>query len=368
MSSLSWSDVGSAAVGAGFGALSDSISNIFGASSAKRQFKNQKELMRLQNQYNVENWNRENAYNTPSEQRKRLASAGVNPDLFYQNGASGVTAQQISGASLGSASSAPIVSGGMLQGASLASQIELNKSLANQANANASKTNAEIPWIDRFNQASVDNLVSQTGLNNAQVNQISENIKLMGQDYTLKDCQIEIQRAQASVAGDYYYYLTKDIQERYNIDEQNAKIVAKYGMRVMEAQLQLDYASAYNQYHQGDASVMNANANLKNSDTSRMQYELDKAIQDGNTALSKLNLGSQRIDNNVKLRMTKVAEDTKDSQIFSNYVGSVSQGVSNIVGSYSDYKMSKPKYTNTRTVTRNGRHTTVVDTYGRTSH
>lgn len=43
-------------------------------------------LAKLQNQWSIEQWNRENAYNTPAAQYQRLVEAGLNPDLMYQNG------------------------------------------------------------------------------------------------------------------------------------------------------------------------------------------------------------------------------------------------------------------------------------------
>lgn len=45
------------------------------------------QLIREQNQWNLEQWNRENFYNSPAEQMKRLKSAGLNPNLMYGNGA-----------------------------------------------------------------------------------------------------------------------------------------------------------------------------------------------------------------------------------------------------------------------------------------
>lgn len=70
-------------------------------------FNRQKELMRLQNQYAVENWNRENAYNTPAMQKKRLQEAGLNPDLMYGNGAAGLQAGSIDSPSAPSAPMSP---------------------------------------------------------------------------------------------------------------------------------------------------------------------------------------------------------------------------------------------------------------------
>lgn len=43
-------------------------------------------LAKLQNQWSIEQWNRENAYNTPLAQYQRLVEAGLNPDMMYQNG------------------------------------------------------------------------------------------------------------------------------------------------------------------------------------------------------------------------------------------------------------------------------------------
>lgn len=45
-------------------------------------------LAKMQNQWNIEQWNRENTYNTPLAQRQRLAAAGMNPDLAYGEGVS----------------------------------------------------------------------------------------------------------------------------------------------------------------------------------------------------------------------------------------------------------------------------------------
>lgn len=51
-----------------------------------------KDIMKYQNNLARENWSMNNAYNTPARQRERLAAAGLNPDLMYQSGASGLQA------------------------------------------------------------------------------------------------------------------------------------------------------------------------------------------------------------------------------------------------------------------------------------
>ena len=44
-------------------------------------------LAKMQNQWNIDQWNRENQYNSPTNQRKLLRDAGLNPDLYYAEGA-----------------------------------------------------------------------------------------------------------------------------------------------------------------------------------------------------------------------------------------------------------------------------------------
>lgn len=43
-------------------------------------------LAQMQNQWNVEQWQRENDYNTPMAQIQRLKEAGINPDMVYGGG------------------------------------------------------------------------------------------------------------------------------------------------------------------------------------------------------------------------------------------------------------------------------------------
>lgn len=98
------------ALSAGIGATAGLINNLFQAKNAKAQRdfereENQKtrdynlELAKLQNTWNIEQWNRENDYNTPVQQRLRYAAAGLNPDLIYgQQNLSASSPQLTSGA------------------------------------------------------------------------------------------------------------------------------------------------------------------------------------------------------------------------------------------------------------------------------
>lgn len=79
-------------LGALGGLASGLISSVTGNSQLKKQLNFQREenertreynrqLAEQQNKWNIEQWNRENAYNTPEQMRARLEAAGYNPNL-----------------------------------------------------------------------------------------------------------------------------------------------------------------------------------------------------------------------------------------------------------------------------------------------
>lgn len=71
---------GASAALAGIGA---GLNMLTGGLSARKQFKYTSQLMDKQNQQQIDFWNMNNEYNTPSAQRARLEEAGMNPDLMY---------------------------------------------------------------------------------------------------------------------------------------------------------------------------------------------------------------------------------------------------------------------------------------------
>lgn len=58
--------------------------NVFGALTGFAQQK-------AANKFNVDMWNRQNLYNSPKEQMKRLQQAGLNPNLVYGGGSGGAS-------------------------------------------------------------------------------------------------------------------------------------------------------------------------------------------------------------------------------------------------------------------------------------
>lgn len=82
--------LGAAALGAGLNTLGGLITTGLSHSAQRdaedRSYYRSLELMRQQNQFNVAMWERQNRYNSPSNQLKLMKDAGLNPALFEMKG------------------------------------------------------------------------------------------------------------------------------------------------------------------------------------------------------------------------------------------------------------------------------------------
>lgn len=65
------------------------LGNLFGFGSTAATNKAQMKLAQYQFDKNLEMWNKNNEYNSPTAQMQRLSSAGLNPNLVYGDGAVG---------------------------------------------------------------------------------------------------------------------------------------------------------------------------------------------------------------------------------------------------------------------------------------
>lgn len=237
-----------------FGGIASAFGSLVGMASQNsninKQLKAQQEenqknreynlmLAQLQNAWNQEQWERENEYNSPVNQMKRLKQAGINPNLAYSNGnmsnISASSPQMTSGAS-----SLPVDMSALGQKATLGQAIQM--ALQNEAT-----------------QAAIDNTRAQTRKTLADAG-ISENqleyedaknligLDLMRQQYdkNSKEWQIlheELQQAKIQTQNVELDYLMKKIdsllyekksnaivkklENDANMSETNAKLAAK---------------------------------------------------------------------------------------------------------------------------------------------
>lgn len=160
--------------------LGSGIFSIFGAGlnaamsagAANEQWGNQLKLMEIQNRYNeqmAKNNQQRNKelwdYTNYENQKKHIKAAGLNPALMYGMGSGGgVSANGAQGQGVTQPTDRSVEMGLKQQGlglqlASIASQIDLNKSQAEKNEAEANK----IAGVDtRAQEANIDNLIAQT--------------------------------------------------------------------------------------------------------------------------------------------------------------------------------------------------------------
>lgn len=160
--------------------LGNGIFSIFGAGlnaamsagAANEQWGNQLKLMEIQNRYNeqmAKNNQQRNKdlwdYTNYENQKKHMKAAGLNPALMYGiGGGGGVSASGAQGQGVTQPTDRSVEMGLKQQGlglqlASIASQVELNKSQAKKNEAEAEK----ISGVDtRVQEATIDNLIAQT--------------------------------------------------------------------------------------------------------------------------------------------------------------------------------------------------------------
>lgn len=126
--------------------LTAGVSSLAGIAAAGVQHKYNKKLADYQNDINIENWNMQNEYNSPVNQRKRLEEAGINPAVLggQNTGNAGQIAQyQRAGVD---------ISQSMLNGAQLA----VLAAQARKSNAEAANTEAQNPYAGATAQAILD--------------------------------------------------------------------------------------------------------------------------------------------------------------------------------------------------------------------
>ena len=259
------SALGTAALGLGSSIISSAFGSIFGDNSAKKQFKYQQQLNREAFQHDVDMWNRQNAYNTPSAQMERLQAAGLNPNLVYGNGGATNTANN---APTYNAGSAPDVSAARSAAASLANQgfntaLNLQMQQVQAANLQAdtelketqgklNQTNNEVALIDKYlKQSTVDDNIRY------QLEKWKQDLVLGRNQIKLGDQQIVLNEAQMRKLDAEI----DSIVENTNLTKAQAEQVSIYNQylpEVLRSQIASNNANAYNAIQHGRLAVKQA--------------------------------------------------------------------------------------------------------------
>ena len=197
-------------------------------------------LAKQQNQWNIDQWNRENEYNTPSAQMARFKAAGLNPDLMYgQENLSAASPEMTAGEGSQPTDVSNLANkrtiGDMV---SQAAATRLTNAQAKLAESQADKTDAETTgqsinneWLPKLlkgqidiNDADVKDKLASAGLKGKQIEVAIENIKVMQQSVkqsqkVIEDLQSQMEnRTFQQVQAMLEYNLKKD-KQRYEISE-----------------------------------------------------------------------------------------------------------------------------------------------------
>ncbi|MEE3416368.1 MAG: hypothetical protein VZR53_13485 [Prevotella sp.] len=119
------------------GLIDKGIDQIINRSNSAYQNKETRNLMALQNEFNTLNYEK---YGSPSAQMRQLKEAGLNPDLMYQNGASGIG--NLGSVSMGSSAPVSPSSSGLTSSLATLTQLKLAEQQSKLNDANIGLVNA----------------------------------------------------------------------------------------------------------------------------------------------------------------------------------------------------------------------------------
>lgn len=196
------------------------------------------QLAQMQNQWSVEQWERENEYNSPANQMSRLKSAGINPNLAYSNGVSNLAAA--SPGMTSGAPSSPVDMSALGQRATLGQAIQL--ALTNEAQraaidntkaqtrktlADAGISETQLEYEDAKQLIGLD-LMRQTYDKNSKEWQIlGEELKQAKNNSFMSDIELVKKRIDESLYSKQAAALTKKLENDADMSETNAKLAAK---------------------------------------------------------------------------------------------------------------------------------------------
>ncbi|QCS36431.1 minor capsid protein [Capybara microvirus Cap3_SP_374] len=216
---------------AGIGMLSNAQTNRYN-----------QELARLQNQMNIDQWNRENVYNSPQAQMARMKEAGLNPNLIYGN--INTDTPQLSGkltAGTPQQRLDPATINTLAQG-------QLMKAQARNLNADSEGKEIDNETKSEMNRSTIDEIQSRIQCNQATARRIEKESE-------------------------------KIVQETVNLEKEGQllDVDLEYRAKDYEARIDLLKKQADLTEEQAKAVVIQADLYREQIKTQRTQQELNKA-------------------------------------------------------------------------------------------
>lgn len=162
-------------------------------------------LAEKQNQWNLEQWRRNNDYNTPSAVMSRLREAGVNPHMYYSKGNAMGGVSTASPEMTAGAPSSPIDTSGLLQQRTYGDAVQKAMEQA-LLSASVRKTNAEAGLVNQKRETEEYNTdifqsdaAFRNALNSSSLRLTGMDIELKGSQRNLTDGQVGMLRYEAAL-------------------------------------------------------------------------------------------------------------------------------------------------------------------------
>lgn len=191
-------------------------------------------LAKMQNQWNIDQWNKENAYNSPSAQMARFRGAGLNPDLMYgQENLSAASPQLTSGdgstptdlSNLANKSTIGDIMAQSAQNRLVNAQAKLAESQANKTDKETDAQGITNEWLPKLlkgqvddNEATIKQKLADAGLKGKQIEVAVENIKVMQQ--SVKESQSRIQDLQSQMENRTFQQVQTMLEYNLKKDKQ----------------------------------------------------------------------------------------------------------------------------------------------------
>ena len=285
---------------------------------AAQQYENEKNreynlnLAKMQNQWNIDQWNRENAYNSPAAQMARYKAAGLNSDLIYgQQNLSAASPEMTAGDGSQPTDVSNLANKRTIGDiVSQAASTRLTNAQAKLAESQADKTDAETvgqtinnDWLPQLlkgqteiNEADVKQRLADAGLKGKQIEVAVEQIKVMQQ--SVKESQKKIEDLQSQMENRTFQQVQAMLEYNLRKDKQSyevREILSKIGLNSVTARrvaslLPYEIAESISRTNVNDATaaltflkqgterLIQANQRLSNSEKS----ELIKSLQSDN--------------------------------------------------------------------------------------
>lgn len=331
-------------------------SGILGFVGARKQLAAQREenrrnreynlmLARTQNQWNIEQWQRENDYNSPSAQMARYRAAGLNPDLIYgQQNLSAASPELTAGAPGEVQDMSPVSQGyrsfgeatkGMIESQLLQAQIDNIKADTNQKESQTTGQNLD----NILKQRTLPNEIQLSGLKVIGA-QAMNDLTVSQREEVIQNIQESKQRVDASKAsvdeirariGNMDFYQKQDakrlVLEQLRTDASIRNLNADTRKKIAEANMtEQQYFEAIDTYTLRKFGLITDNE-IKDKTVESMVKDME--LKDSQLARNEFDLG---YDEKYKLKHARWNLAFQGLNTVANVVGSVGSAISSIVG------------------------------------